>query len=153
MTWLNMTPTQTKIYNEAKACLGKHITLNNAVPAEVGCAESVSYVLKNAGIIVPAEGIASTVALDAWLASNPTFEKKVSPEEGAVGIAVTGTGNGLVEGHAAIVGGFGVQFPGDFGFMSNNSDSGLFLELWKWESFNLYYGQVGQLTINFYTAK
>lgn len=137
-----MTPNETKVYNEAKACLGLHITLNNNVPADVGCAEAVSFVLTKAGITgIPAAGFAGTADLYRWLLSNPQFKIIEQPEQGAVIVSPTGFGNGTVEGHTGIIAAFGLQYPNEFGILSNNSDNGLFQEKWNlltwWENYGL----------------
>lgn len=149
-----MTPTETKIYNTAKACLGKHITLNSNVPNEVGCAESVSYVLTNSDITgIPAGGFASTSALFDWLSSNPSFERLEAPEQGAILVSPTGHGNGTIEGHTGIVAAYGAYYPYEYGILSNNSDNGLFQEKWSLLSWWQYYGLKGALPLAFFRAK
>jgi hypothetical protein len=148
-----MTPNATRIYNEAKSCLGKHITLNPNVPADVGCAEAVSSVLKQAGIgSLPIAGFAGTANLYRWLLTNPNFLLIEQPEQGAIVVSPTGFGNGLVEGHTGILGAFGVQFPNEYGILSNNSDNGLFQEKWNlltwWEN----YGLKGHLPVALFRA-
>lgn len=148
-----MTPTQTKIYNVAKLSLGEHITLNQNVPADVGCAEAVSFVLKNAGIgSIPASGFAGTADLYRWLLANPQFKLIEQPEQGAIVVSPTGFGNNTVEGHTGILGAFGVQFPSEFGILSNNSDNGLWQEKWNlltwWEN----YGLKGHLPVALFRA-
>lgn len=56
-----------RVFWHAMWCLGDHITLNPKVPAGVGCAEAVSYVLKEAGVDMPKIGISGTAELFAWL--------------------------------------------------------------------------------------
>jgi hypothetical protein len=148
-----MTPTQEKIYNEAKLSLGEHLTLNPNVPADVGCAEAVSFVLKNAGITgIPAQGYAGTADLYQWLLANPQFKLIEQPEQGAIIVSATGFGNGTVEGHCGVLGAFGAQYPNEFGILSNNSDNGLFQEKWNlltwWEN----YGLKGHLPVALFRA-
>jgi hypothetical protein len=148
-----MTSTQQKIYQIAKDSLGKHLTLNPNVPNEVGCAEAVSFVLKNAGITgIPAAGYAGTADLYRWLLANPQFKLIEQPEQGAVIVSPTGFGNNTVEGHTGILGGFGVQFPNEFGILSNNSDNGLFQEKWNLLTWWLNYGEKGHLPVAFFRA-
>jgi hypothetical protein len=142
----------TKLYETAKASLGKHMTLNNAVPAETGCAEAISAVLKAAGVTVPVLGIASTATLYQWLLTSLHFTRIEAPEKGAVIVSPTGHGNGEVTGHTGILGAYGVQYPNEWGIMSNNSDTGLFLELWRLSAWNQYYGEMGQLPVAFFRA-
>lgn len=146
-----MTPNATKVYNVAKASLGKHISLNDAVPHDVGCAEAISYVLQKAGIQdIPSAGIAGTATLYQFLSTNKQFLRLSSPEKGAIIISPTGSGNGLVEGHTGILGGWSLMYWGDYGICSNNSDSGLFLELWSLRRWKQNYGIYGNLPVAYF---
>lgn len=140
------------IYKTAAANLGRHLTLDEAVPAEVGCAEAVSWVLAKAGISDGAKGIAGTAALDAWLASSPLFTKIALPEEGAILVSATGAGNGSVEGHTGIFGRYDVEYHADWGVLSNESATGRFMERWSWVRWQAYYHTVGNLPLNIYRA-
>lgn len=148
-----MTATENKIYSQAKLNLGQHLTLNNAVPAEVGCAEAVSKVLSLAGIVVPPGGIAGTATLYEWLVASTLFEKIDNAEQGAIIISPTGMGNGSVEGHTGLIGSFGLQFQNDWGVCSNDSASGKFLETWSLQRWIAYYEQLGGLPIYYFRAK
>lgn len=138
------TPSQ-KLYETAKKCLGTHQTLNPSVSPEVGCAEAVSAVLRLAGYDIPAEGIAGTALLLKWMLATPHFVRVHAPELGAVVLDPTGYGNGKIPGHTGIFGGYGVAFPGDWGIMSNDSQTGLFLELWQLSKWGKYYSDYGGL--------
>lgn len=147
-----MTAKENEIYSQAKLNLGNHLTLNNTVPAEVGCAEAVSKILSLANISVPPTGIAGTASLYEWLVTNPAFEKITNPEQGAIIVSPTGMGNGTIEGHTGIIGSFGVQFPNDWGICSNDSATGKFLETWSYERWIAYYEQSGGLPIYLFRA-
>lgn len=147
-----MTATEQKIYSQAKLHLGTHITLNNAVPAEEGCAEAASYILRAGGITVPNGGIAGTASLYEWLVANPAFQKIDEPEQGAIILSPTGMGNGSVEGHVGFFGSFGVQWPNDWGICSNDSASGKFLETWSYQRWQAYYAGVGNLPLYYFRA-
>lgn len=136
-----------RLYNRAKNCLGTHQTLNPSVSPEVGCAEAVSAVLSLAGYPIPASGIAGTASLLKWLSNNSSFERIYAPELGAVIVSPTGAGNGRIPGHTGIFGGEGVAFPGDWGIMSNDSQTGLFLELWSLSKWGKYYSDYGGLSM------
>lgn len=149
-----MTPAETSIYNVSKGNLGKHITLNNEVPPELGCAEAVSFILKHSNIAgIPMGGFAGTASLYEWLTQSAYFERIQAPEQGCIVVSPTGMGNGVVRGHTGILGGFNVQYPNDWGILSNDSQSGLFLELWRLSSWEQYYGDIGQLPVAFFRAK
>lgn len=138
------------LYLAAKECLGSHVTLDNSVPIDVGCAEAVSYVLTRIGVWDGLKGIAGTAALYNWLLTNDYFQKIDEPEPGAILVSQTGAGNGFVEGHTGIVGIFGVQFPGDFGVMSNNSNNGIFQEKWSIKAWAQHYKAAGGLPMNYF---
>lgn len=145
----NNTKIEYEIYTVAKASLGKHMTLDPNVPAYVGCAEAVSAVLELAGISDGPKGIASTALLDQWLESSNLFEQIANPEAGAIIVSPT---VGVQHGHTGIVGAAGAKGNGITGIMSNNSDSGLFLELWDITAWKKYYVDVLGLKMNFYRA-
>lgn len=147
-----MTATENTIYTQAKLHLGEHLTLNNAVPAEEGCAEAVSKILSLAGIVVPSEGIPGTATLYEWLVASPKFEKITNAEQGAIIISPTGFGNNSVEGHTGIIGAFNLMYKNDWGICSNDSASGNFLETWSLQRWEAYYGTCGQLPIYFFRA-
>lgn len=147
-----MTP-QT-IYTVAKNSLGTHQTLNPEIPIDVGCAEAVSSILKKAGVKnIPELGIPGTASLYDWLSRNPAFKRVQAPEAGAIVVSATGTGNGSVHGHTGIFGKRGLMYLGDFGICSNDSQTGLFLELWSWKRWQQYYMVQGQLTTGIFVAK
>lgn len=142
-----------KIYGVAKASLGVHLTLNNNVPSEVGCAEAVSTVLLKAGITgVPATGFAGTNTLYSWLKESKQFVQITAPEAGAILVSPTGMGNGNIPGHTGIVGAFGATYAHDWGICSNDSNSGLFLELWSLQKWVQYYQQYGGLPMYYFRA-
>lgn len=143
----NKTQIELRICNAAKASLGKHMTLDPNVPAYVGCAEAISAVLRLAGISVPQKGIAGTADLDAWLKASVLCEQITSPEAGCVWVSPS---KGNRHGHTGILGASGMFGNGITGVMSNNSDSGLFLELWTIPAIRKYYGEALGLDINFY---
>lgn len=121
-----------KVYTVAKNCLHTHVTLDPTVPADVGCAEAVSYVLKNAGAIgFPVTGFASTSLLYAWLRNNA--QRVMIPQPGDVVISPSGTSTkGTLHGHTGIV--------AKFGILSNDSDTGLFMEKYTQSSWQMFFG-------------
>lgn len=143
------------IYKMAAQSLGKHMTLNEAIPAEVGCAEAVSAVLALAGIYDGPKGIAGTATLHQWLANSPLFSLVGSgiPQEGDIIISPTGAGNGSVEGHTGICGIYSQMYTNDWGILSNDSATGLFLECWSFARWNAIYGKSGGLPVYIFRAK
>ena len=148
-----MTPTQQKIYANLLLYLETHCTLNNSVPVDVGCAEAVSFILQKSGVAgLPFTGIAGTASLYEWLLSNPHFKRVYAPEPGALIISPSGYGYGPISGHTGFVGKYGKMYPGDFGIVSNDSNTGLLLELWDVKRWQKYYGLQGGLPVAFFRA-
>lgn len=139
-----MNPEQTKIHDVLVTWIGKRCTLNPQIPPDVSCAEAVSFLLKELGIEDGPTGIAGTAALLSWVESQPSLFKEVfEPEESALLISATGTGNGRVEGHTGFYGAFGLQYFLDWGIVSNNSQTGLLGEQWSWKEWTKNYTQAG----------
>lgn len=130
-----------RLYQAAKASLGRHLTLNPSVPNEVGCAEAISAILKQVGVSVPQAGIAGTLALYEWLPLNG-FTQVEDWARGDIIISPTGKGNGSVRGHTGIM--------GDAGILSNDSSTGKFMELWTLDAWKDWYGRKGGLPVVFY---
>lgn len=148
-----MTPTQLRIYNNLITYLEQHCTLDNTVPAEVGCAEAVSFILQKSGIAgLPLTGIPGTATLYQWLSQNPHFQRVYAPEPGAIIISPTGYGNNTISGHTGFLGKLGKMYHGDYGIVSNDSNTGLLLELWDLTRWQKYYGQQGALPVAFFRA-
>jgi hypothetical protein len=145
----NTTQTELAIYNAAKSSLGKPMTLDLSIPINVRCAEAVSAILKLAGINDGPQGIAGTDELETWLRNNPKFEQIAEPECGAIVISAT---EGSQHGHTGIVAAAGAEGNGITGIMSNNSETGLFLELWNTGTWKQYFVDVLHLEMNFYRA-
>lgn len=142
-----MTPEQMKIHDVLVTYLGKRCTLNPQIPPDVSCAEAVSFLLKELGIEDGTTGIAGTASLLAWVVAQPQlFQEVYAPEESALLISATGTGNGLVEGHTGFFGALGTQYAGDWGIVSNNSQTGLLGEQWSWKEWTANYTQLGGIT-------
>lgn len=121
-----------KIYDAAKAALHTHITLDNSVSPDLGCAEAVSYVLAKSGAFgFPASGFAGTSALWTWLAQHAL--QVSTPNPGDVVISPTGmSSKGTPHGHVGIV--------AQYGILSNDSDTGLFLEKYTLDTWKAYFG-------------
>lgn len=120
---------QDAIYNATANCLGQHLTLDPSVPFEVGCAESVSFLLSKAGIKgIPQRGFAGTWDLYQWLKTNKQFIESVYPEYGSVVISPTDPTNPTNHGHTGIILKHGIG--------SNDSTNGLFAENYTVDSWN-----------------
>ena len=146
-----MTETEQALYNAAKQNLGVHLTLDPSVPIEVGCAECQSKLMQIAGMSVPKNGIAGTIAFNEWFTVNPDFKEIFEPEQGCIIVAVTSTGNGKVKnGHIGTMAAFNLMYVQDWGICSNDSNTGTLREQWSLKDFIAYYQTYGGLEIHMY---
>ena len=131
------------IYRIARASLGIDISPLDAVNDELGCAESVSWVLRKA-IGFPI--ITGTWTLNKYLSEDPRFERVFEFEPGVIIISPTGTGNGNISGHVGICG------EGD-NIMSSDSDNGIWRLNFTQYSWEKRYLKQGGFPITFYRLK
>lgn len=145
---LNMTQKEALVYSILKQKLGTHLTLNNNVPQEVGCAECASAIFKLAGYTMPAGGIPGTLAMLAWAHAN--LVEIHDPEQGAFIINATTTGNGDVEGHCGFIAAFGLMYVGDWGICSNDSNTGTLREQWCLKDWLAWYEAKGGMKTHYF---
>lgn len=132
-----MTPAETALYNTAVRLLGLHLTLNRAVPIDVGCAEAVSTVLLNAGYPIPKGGIQNVNGLIEWMGQHGFKEIQVA-RPGCV-VTAHNPNPGVTSG-AHI--GIGLKY----GIASNNSNTGIFNEHYSYEAWDMFFGKQGSVT-------
>lgn len=157
-TTTNVKDTSQDLLIVAKQFVGQHLTLDNSVPIDKGCAECWSAIAKTANISLPKNGIAGTATLLNWLLFNPDFqevfydpETQTQPDlTGLTIISATGSGNGKAEGHVGILGGLGVQYVNDYGILSNDSDTGTLREHWKLADWIAFYEVYGGMKARFF---
>ena len=138
------------IYYKAKSFLGRHLTLDESVPKETGCAQAVSYVLKACGYDVGAKGISGTYELNEWLKKNAKVVRESDIMEGDIICSATGTGNGKIRGHVGVIAKENLVYKNDFGIMSNDSQTGLWRVNWSYKQWCGYYKKYGALSTNIY---
>lgn len=143
---------QEKLYQTLISSIGKRMTLDVSVPPELGCAQALSALLKQSGFDVPKYGISGTATLAIWMQNNPQFEQIFAPEDKCIIISTTNSGNGSVRGHCGVLGVKGKQFKDDWGIVSNDSQTGLLLELWNYTNWVEFYIKKGQLETFFFRA-
>ena len=131
-----------KLYTAALLQLGKDASPTDRVPDDVACVESLTTILRSLWPEVPI--ITGTYTFWEYLKRSRLFQKIDYPEPGCIIISPTGTGNGrLRNGHTGIVG-------KDRIVMSNDSDSGLFMEFYTIDSWKKKYGEIGGFPVEFY---
>lgn len=104
---LETDPDARRVYKVAYDNLGKHLTLNEAVSPEVGCAEAWSWIMKNCGYTIPQGGITTVAGAEQWMEQNG-FVQQQTPAPGYVV-----TGRSPSDAHIGVW--------GDFWVMSNTS--------------------------------
>lgn len=137
----NVTPK--KIYETAKSWLGRDASPEDSAPDELGCAETVSNILFDAGCVIPI--MLSTSQLRHYLETRGEWKRVQVPGPGDIIISPTGEGgsNGMKHGHTGIVMVSGM-------IASNDSHTGLFLENYSLSSWRARYEDIGDYPIYFY---
>lgn len=135
-------PTQTKaeqLYSTAYASIGKDMSPANIAPNSLACAESLNGVFFAAfnEHLGTGAALTSTQALYQEMVQDTRLEQITSMEEGAIVISPTGySSEGAKHGHCGVVGKFDV--------MSNDSNSGLWLDNYTKETwYNVFNKQLG----------
>lgn len=144
---VNPTPmTQTKaekLYALSKSLIGFHLSMNDAVPWGVGCAEAVSELLLKFDIAgIPKGGIEGTALLETFLINSAQFQEIYTYTQGAVLVAATGSGNGKIRGHTGVAGFNSI--------MSNNSETGKWDTQWDIARFVAYYETYGGMKVRYF---
>lgn len=141
----NMTPKQTQLLKVAKTFLGKDASPSDLAPDELGCAESVSDVLRAAFPELKFPTLLSTLTLYNYLRVSPSFAQVSAPQSGDIILSVTGTGTGTISnGHTGIIGLYGI--------LSNDSRTGTWEENWTMDSWRRYYEDKGGFPTHFFTC-
>lgn len=144
-TCINQTPAE-KLYDAAKAAylIHEHLTLDESVPADVGCMEAISTLLKRCEYDIPPKGIPGTATGYEWLCNNPLF--KVAPfavnssyTKGSIIISPPPGKTGYPHGHIGII--------GEYGILSNDSETGEFRENYTIQTWADFFGRLRGLPI------
>ncbi len=139
-------PTETKaekLYALSKHAVGIHLSLNDAVPWAVGCAEAVSKLLQEFGVMgIPARGIEGTAVLLDFLSKSAQFQEIYTYTPGAIILSATGSGNGKIRGHVGVC--------GNTAIMSNNSETGKWDTQWNIDRWEAYYGGYGAIPTRYF---
>ena len=136
------TPSGNRLYEEALKSLGKDISPNDKAPDRLACVESVEEVHKNAFGEYIGGGL-STIREKTALDNSIKFIRVTKPLKGDIILSVTGEGNGKVSnGHIGII--------GDKTVMSNNSNNGLFEEVYTIQSWKDRWETLGGYPVYYY---
>jgi hypothetical protein len=136
-----------KLFTTAVALLGKDASPKDIARDGVGCAESVSTIIKSIYPTFPI--VTGTWSLWDALRARPNFSP-VSPDSlqpGDIILCATGTGSGAIpNGHVGILG------EGD-GIMSNDSRTGLWSVNFTRESWHNYFVTKGGYPVHYFRLK
>lgn len=132
-----------RIYDVAKALLGQDASPDNQAPSNLACAETVNYIVTRA-LGRPVGGETSTYAMLQYLRANMGRWEQILPSESLSGDIIIspspapGTkGARLQHGHTGIV--------GNYGILSNNSETGKLAENYDITSWTSYFTDFGNL--------
>lgn len=135
------------IYTVALSFLGKDASPNDWAPDEYGCAETVSDILRFAGVKMPVI-ISTYLIYHFFLDHQDLFVKIDQPSQGDILVYPTGTGNGnLANGHIFIC---GEGSEDDMKLMSNDSSTGLFKQNYTIKSARARYTGIGGYKPHFF---
>ncbi|MDQ0316393.1 hypothetical protein [Amorphus orientalis] len=135
-------PEENDLYRAAMAALGTDASPNDAAPDELGCAETVSSIIRQ--VLPEFPVITGTWTLWERLRKGSEFTAVAEPRPGDIVIAPTGTvRNAPFPGHVGIVGKDGIV-------MSNDSGTGTFNQNYTIESWHRRYAEEGGYPIYYY---
>lgn len=132
-----------RFYEVCYNLIGKHLTMDTSVPSLYGCAEAVSFALKEFGYPIPARGYASTNELYKWLQNN--CDEVDTPSVGDIIISVSYTGVPNARGHVGVV--------GKKSIMSNDSETGLWQPYWSMAGWLKHYKDDLKLTTKYFRLR
>ncbi len=132
------------LHEYAKLYVGRDASPLDVASDDLGCAESVTSILRN---VIPFPIIVGTATLFELLNNDERFfSSGILPTEGDIIISPTGSGNGSIRGHVGIVG-------EDERIYSNNSYTGNWEQNYIVESWRKRYEMNGGMPVFFFTLK
>lgn len=141
-----MEPTQ-KLYQVALEFLGIDASPKDTAPDSLACAESVENIFHHAFGYYIGGGNSTHDMWQAMERQKNLFEKVDVPTHGCIIISPTGTNsedNPVKHGHVGIC--------GKNRIMSNDSNTGKWLQLFTLETWRMYYGVKGGFPVYFYKS-
>jgi len=130
------------VHDISLSYIGTDATPADKIDDVIACAESLTTILVEAGVmnrIIP-----GTWTLNEYFKRNKKWVPTTNPKAGDVLVSPTGTGNGSIRGHTAIVGNNGT-------LMSNDSYTGKWMAHYTLETWAKRYREKGGMPMNFYT--
>ncbi len=135
--------TRERVHQAALNSLGTDASPNDLAPDEVGCAETVTTIIRP---IFGNPVILGTYTLHDYLNSSKAFIQVVEPMPGDIVLSPTGMGNGKIVGHVGIVGNNNT-------IMSNDSYTGKFMANYTISNWHNRYVVAGALPMFYFRAK
>lgn len=149
MTWRNsLQPTKTnreKLYDAAVAELGRDASPDDLAPDNLGCADSVTNIIRKVRPTFPIV-VGTWTLLYEHLLKETDFIAVDNPEPGDVIINATGTGNGEIVGHVGIV-------AKNDRIMSNTSAKGIWEENFSMTNWDNYYRKKGGMPTYYFRLR
>lgn len=130
-----------QLFDAAQEAIGTDASPSDIAPDELGCAESVSKLIKS--VLRYFAVVTGTWSLWDVLRRHEQFQEVDSPLPGDIIISPTGTGNGSMRGHTGIVG-------NDLTVLSNDSSTGTFEENYTIAAWIKLYGGAGGFPVHYY---
>ena len=129
------------LYQHARAMIGREASPDDLASDELGCAESVSNIIRK---VIKIPIVTGTWTLNDLLKLHLQFRRTDDPtRRGTIIISPTGTGNGSIRGHVGILGENG-------NIMSNSSATGLWTQNFTLEGWQRRYSLIGGLETHYY---
>lgn len=130
------------LYQQSLLSIGRDVSPFDVVDDDLGCAESLSNIIKK---VVPFPIITGTWTLRAKLTTSRLFmEATENTGRGTIILCATGSGNGTIRGHVGILGDNGT-------IMSNSSATGQWTQNYTLEAWKERWEKAGGFTIHYYT--
>ena len=107
------------LYQTAYDCLGQHLTLNDEISPELGCAQTISAILLKCGYKIPKKGISTVAGLTDWMLSNG-FKEEIKYQRGLVI-----TGRAPEWAHIGVTGNTHIMSNTSYTFVSKGLTQGL----------------------------
>lgn len=132
------------LHQKALASIGIDVSPSDLAPDELGCAESVTQVIRK--VIPSFPVITGTWTLWDYLRKHSAFVVTSRPKPGDVIISPTGTGNGRFPGHVGIM-------SNDRIILSNDSRDGKFKKSYTLDEWYDRYQKAGGYPVHFFRIK